>query len=51
MKEQYIPTKDLKTSVEILGVVVSRTAEALKPAVKRELGKRTLKILQVLNNR
>lgn len=48
MKESPIPTQDLKTSVKILGVFSSRTFEAIKPTLKREAGRRTLKLLESL---
>lgn len=51
MKEQYIPTKDLKTGAKVVGSVASETAKALKPYVANEAGRQFREFLKKIRGK
>lgn len=51
MKENLIPTKDLKTGVKVVSKVTTNLFEAFKPALKRKLGKDTAEFLEFISRR
>lgn len=45
MKENPIPTRDLKNGTKFVGIVMSSTFEAIKPTLERKASKAVLKLI------